>query len=54
MASKDWKAKLKIRALRRLDAAAGTHFYKGLERVKGELKLKELFLMELVWQENTL
>jgi hypothetical protein len=54
LANEDRKAKLEIRALRRLDEAARTHFYKGLERVKGELKLKELFLTELVRQENTL
>jgi hypothetical protein len=54
LANEDRKAKLEIRALRRLDEAARTHFYEGLERVEGELKLKELFLTELARQENTL
>jgi hypothetical protein len=54
LASEDRKAKLEIRALRRLDEAAGTHFYEGLERAESEFKLKELFLTELAQQENTL
>jgi hypothetical protein len=54
LASEDRKAKLEIRALRRLDAAARTHFYKGLERAESEFKLKELLLTELARQENIL
>ena len=42
LASEDRKAKLEIRALRRLDEAVGTHFYEGLEKAEGEFKLKEL------------
>jgi hypothetical protein len=52
--NEDRKAKLEIRALRRLDKVVRTHFYEGLKRVKGELKLKELFLTEFARQENTL
>jgi len=52
--SENRKAKLELRALRRLDEAAGTLFYEGLERAEGEFKLKELFLTELARQENTL
>ena len=54
MASEDRKAKLEIRALRRLDAIARTHFYEGLERTESEFKLKELLLTELARQENIL
>ncbi len=54
MASEDRKAKLEIRALRRLDAIARTHFYEGLERAESEFKLKELLLTELARQENIL
>ena len=48
LASEDRKAKLEIRALRRLDVVARTYFYKGLKRAKSEFKLKELLLTELV------
>jgi len=54
LASEDRKAKLEIRALRRLDEAVGTHFYEGLEKAEGEFKLKELVLTELARQENNL
>ena len=54
MSSEDRKAKFEIRALRRLDVIARTHFYKGLERAKSEFKLKELLLIELARQENIL
>jgi len=47
LASEDRKAKLKIRALRKLDIIAKTHFYKGLKRAKSEFKLKELLLTKL-------
>jgi hypothetical protein len=54
LASEDRKAKLESRALRRLDEAAGTLFYEGLERAEGDFKLKELFLTELAREENAL
>ena len=54
MASEDRKAKFEIRALRRLDAIARTHFYEGLKRAKSEFKLKELLLTKLARQENIL
>jgi hypothetical protein len=48
LASKDQKAKLEIRTLRRLDIAARTYFYEGLEKAENKFKLKELLLTELV------
>ena len=54
LASENRKEKLEIRALRRLDEAAKPHFYEGLERAEGVVKLKECFLTELARQENTL
>jgi hypothetical protein len=47
LASEDRKAKLEIRALRRLDVIAKTYFYKGLKKAKSEFKLKELLLTKL-------
>jgi len=40
--------KLEICTLRKLDIIIRIHFYKGLERIKNEFKLKELLLIKFV------
>jgi hypothetical protein len=50
--SEDRKAKLEIRALRRVEA--GPRFYKELEKSEGEVTVGDFLLRKLAAQENTL
>jgi hypothetical protein len=50
--SKDYKAKLEIRALRRVEARL--RFYKGLEKSNSAVTVGDFLLRKLAAQENTL